>query len=388
LKIVRHNIFFDPPVVFKGTTVTVGANISLFGTRADLDALFGANPLRVRFSGPGLDAVVDVPLTAFDQDFGQATATTTWNVPDNVTLANVTVTIDPDNFATETNENNNSVARRIILRNPPPDTVPPTVDEVHISDDTPFNDNDAITNTRDVKVKFKVTNTPSVAPSPTTDLQAFCIVRYSFDPIERRWVEEPCTNFVPLPAPNGDGSFTVNARLPVREGTAYAFVWVRDAEGNISKTPGFDFISFVPGPDVNINVNRNDSRIFRVRLDAGQNLNFTFIPTIGDIDVSVFDADGNRIAVSAHNGLTPETATLTSAANDSIFQIEVRAVVNSRFTIATSQPAVVDVEALEAITLAPGKADLPETPTNLGPPPLRAAIETGGDIFLPLVVSP
>lgn len=53
LYIDRHDIFLDPPTVLKGSNVTVGANISLFGTKADLANLvndLGAGSLTVKFT--------------------------------------------------------------------------------------------------------------------------------------------------------------------------------------------------------------------------------------------------------------------------------------------------------------------------------------------------
>ena len=69
-----------------------------------------------------------------------------------------------------------------------------------------------------------------------------------------------------MPAPDtssGDVfTYTVNATIPPFEGTAYAFIWVKDAAGNISRTPGFDVVSFIPATPININ--RNDVRLFRI----------------------------------------------------------------------------------------------------------------------------
>ncbi|HWQ13398.1 MAG TPA: YncE family protein [Roseiflexaceae bacterium] len=381
LRLERHDIFADPPVVFQGRQVTIAANLSLFGTRADLQDLAGASPLRVRFAGPGLNAEVDVPLARFTQDFSTAVVSTTWNVPADITIATVEVTIDTADAVAEANEEDNRTARRFLVRLPPPDTTPPTVDSTLISDDDPFDDNDPIATSRNVRVKFRATNTPSPGGGPTSELDSFCIVRYTFSSALRRWVESPCS-FQPLPAPAGDGSFTVNAVLPPREGAVYAFVWVRDAAGNVSRRPGFDFISFVPPPDVGINVRRNEVRVFRIRLDAGQALSMTFDPLFGDVDVAVFDRNGTRLQVSANNGDAAETVALAAAANDTVFHVEVRAVVNSRFTIGTSKSAA---EAAAAEGAVPDKAELPETPINLGPPPTQAAFEEIVDLFLPTV---
>jgi hypothetical protein len=132
-----------------------------------------------------------------------------------------------------------------------------------------------------------------------------------------------------------------------------------------------------------ISVPRNEVRVFRIRLDAGQQLDMTFDPDTGDVDVSVFDQSGNRLLVSANNGDTAETVSLTSAADNTVFHVEVRAVVNSRFTIQTAQLSGIAARAM--VPMAIDKADPPDTPINLGPPPQQAAIDLSADIFLPLI---
>jgi hypothetical protein len=200
-------------------------------------------------------------------------------------------------------------------------------------------------------------------------------------------VEATCT-FQKVPAPSAANTFVVDATLPNRAGTAYAFVWVKDAAGNISRTPGFDTISFVPATAISIN--RNDVRIFRIPLAAGQNIKLTVTPTSGDVDVSVFDdftnPNANRIAVSANNGLTPEVVTLTGPGR---FQVQVRAVVNSVFT-ASVAPAADAATAASATSATSTTAD--ETPLIVaGPPAIQTAIEddqggsTTQSVYLPLV---
>ncbi len=171
LTVRSHDIFIDPPVVYKGQTVTVGANVSLFGTRADLKNLLedqGLLSLTVRFELDPSDGAatvnVEIPTadinTLFKQDFGQAVISTTWSIPANPSsnFGEVTVTVDPEDKLSEANEDDNDADRSVRLRNAPSDNTPPTVDAVFISDDSPFNDNDAITAVRDVKVKIKASD--------------------------------------------------------------------------------------------------------------------------------------------------------------------------------------------------------------------------------------
>jgi hypothetical protein len=174
----------------------------------------------------------------------------------------------------------------------------------------------------------------------------------------------------------------VNAVLPPFEGVAYAFVWVKDIAGNISRTPGFDVITFIPSTPININ--RNDVRLFRIPLQAGQVITFTFTPTFGDVDVSVFDdftnPNATRIAISANNGPVTETVTLSGPGRR---QIEVRAVVNSRFTISYQQGSA--LLAANDLGVASTTAALPDTPLIAGPPALQTAIEEEV-IYLPIVM--
>ncbi len=169
---------------------------------------------------------------------------------------------------------------------------------------------------------------------------------------------------------------------------AYTFVWIKDKAGNISPPAGLRRDQLYP--DLGDPVNRNDVRLFRIPLTAGQSLKLDFTIQSGDVDVSVFDdfrnPNATRIAVSANNGTTTESVTLTGPGN---FQVEVDAIVNSRFTVATTTA----VEAVAASSASPSviAAD-GDTPIIAGPPAERAAIEDEEtddgtiQIYLPIVV--
>lgn len=396
LAVRSHDIFLDPPVLSKGQKVTVGANLQLFGTKADLADILqalGVADIKVTIeANPGL-APVTLSLTAssFKQDFGQAVVTTTWDIPANTNLsaATIKVTIDADNKLPEDKEGNNTATRTRRLRSAPADTVAPKVNGVFISDDTPFANTDQIATSTNVKVKILASDEGG------SGLDSYCIVRYRYKQAERLWEPRDCTSFTALPTGN-NGEFIVDAELIDLAGVTYAFVWVKDKAGNISSTPGFDVINLANGNP--ITMNRNDVRIFRFVLPAGVPLTLNFNVDAGDIDVSVFDHFRNlsqaptRCAVSAQNGTTDEQVVLpgscTPDTEDNQFwlQVEVRAFANSRFTLGAAEVAAATV------TTTAVEHDLPTTPTVAGPP-LRAAVDEaadGGDsgsgtIYLPLV---
>jgi YVTN family beta-propeller protein len=383
LRVREHGIFLDPTTPFANTQVTVGVNVELFGTVADLTDLAGGAPIKVRFVAPGLNTEVDLAPTDFTQDFGTARVTTTWNVPADTGRKTIVVTIDSGDVLND-DEDDNVASRRVRVREQPADRTAPLVTEVTISDDNPFNANDQIANSANVKVRFKASDPPSSGGAQTSGLDAFCIVRYSFNTSERRWDEEKC-NFQNLPAADAGTSdtFTVDAVLPPRKGTAYAFVWVRDKAGNIVSKPGFDFISIVPGPTEDVELDRNDTLIIRLRLNAGQSATFTLTPSSGDVDIAAFNADRQRVAVSANNGTAPETISVTSAANNSLFQIEIKAVDLSVFRITTTQGAI--VELADAVNTIGARKVVANEPLTSGPPPEQTAIGEVYEVYLPIV---
>lgn len=400
LSVRSHDIFLNPPVLSKGQQVIVGANIQLFGTKADLsDTLQDLELTDVKVTieaDPGL-APVTIGLTAnsFKQDFGQAVISATWDIPANTNLsaATIKVTIDPANQLVEDKENNNSATRTRRLRSAPADAVAPNINGVFISDDTPFANTDQIATSTNVKVKILATDEGG------SGLDSYCIVRYRYNQAQRLWEPRDCTSFTPLPAPTGTDEFIVDAQLIDLAGVTYAFVWVKDKAGNISGTPGFDVINLADGNPITIR--RNDVRIFRFVLPAGVPLTVNFTPSAGDIDVSVFDHFRNltqaptRCVISANNGTAVETVSLPGSCvadeQDGQFylQVEVRAFANSRFTITLAQAAT-EVTAAAVMGVADMRDDLPTTPVVAGPP-LRAAVDEAqdgggaGTIYLPLI---
>jgi hypothetical protein len=322
-------------------------------------------------------ATAEQTLAGFTHDFGQEVVSANLAMPNDPGFYRLEVIADSNNVFVEDRENDNSARRTIFLRTPPPDLTAPTVGNVQI------NNGAAVTSSRDVTISFDADDPASPTGQSTSGLDSFCVVRYSYNTAQRRWVEERCI-FAPLPTPTGS-TFSVTTRLPVREGTAYAFVWVRDNAGNISRVPGFDVISFIPAGDINIA--RNDVRVFRIFLAAGQTLNFTASPIFGDVDVSVFQGISNpvRCDVRASNGTTAEAVSVPSATcTGTVFQIEVRAVVNSRFTIGVVQNLVANL-VVQPAAVGPEK-DVSDIALVDGPPAAQAAISDAEELDLPLVL--
>ena len=380
-----HDVFLEPSSPIAGELVTPGANLSVFGPKIDFNELIG-KPITVKFTltKAGSSTPIntqEITVASFLRDFGQERIPAApFTLPTQPGRYVLTVFVDSGGDFPEDRENDNIARRTFIVRPVPPDKTAPVVTSALINNDA------AITSVRDVTITFNANDPASPAGQTTSGIDSFCIVRYYYNGTQRRWVEENC-NFRQLPTPAADGSFSVPTRLPDTVGVAYSFVWVKDKAGNISKEPGFDFINVIP--DGERSIDRNDRRVFRVRLTAGQSLSLTVTPTSGDVDTTVFKGILNpeRCDVTAiRNGTTPETVTVPSAAcTGTEFQIEVRAVVNSRFRITT---AVASVGLLrpQASGGVPAAAPTDLEPTVAGPPALQTAIEGGAPVHLPTLL--
>src|SRR6185436_11609854 len=130
-------------------------------------------------------------------------------------------------------------------------------------------------------------------------------------------------------------------------------------------------------------------RIFRIRVSPGQSLSLTVTPTAGDVDTTVFQGITSPVrcdTTAIRNGTTAETVTVPSGlCSGTEFQIEVRAVVNSRFSV-TSALARAGLLGPQASGVGPaGQASSDPEPQVGGPPALQTAIDGESLVYLPPV---
>jgi YVTN family beta-propeller protein len=381
LYVNKHDIFLDPAAPIAGQVVTPGVYLSIFGPNITFDI-----PIKVRFRlfRLGTSAPINtqtVSLAAFTRDFGQERVVAApITLPSQPGLYRLEVFADSDDTFVEDRENDNTAARSFFVRPVPPDRTPPVISNVAINND------ELVTTSRNVSVKFNASDPAGSGGQSVSGLDSFCIVRYYYNVVQRRWVEENC-DFRQLPAASPPGTFTVNTTLPNRPGVAYAFVWVKDKAGNISTVPGFDFINFIPSGQQQLD--RNDVLIIRIRLGASQGASLTVTPTSGDVDTTVFQGITNpvRCDVSAiKNGTQPETASVPSAScTGTEFQFEIRAVVNSRFTLALVQTSAAASAARSPQAIGPQAKLVPSDPTVAGPPLQQSAIDAAAPLSLPFI---
>ncbi|HYN89528.1 MAG TPA: hypothetical protein VER55_13420, partial [Ardenticatenaceae bacterium] len=395
LTVRTTDLTVDPPQPKRGTTATIRANVQLFGVVSDLKGNLQVN---FTIAGGALNQNVALPPSAFNQDFGFATVETPWQVPAN-SPSNVTlvVTVDVGAKQKEANENDNTATRGITVKAAAAASTlsvtadePPTVTAAFISDEEPFNLLDPFAASPNVRVRFTLTDVDGA-----DDLASYCIVGYHYDAIERRWVRQDC-EFAALPAPDGDGNYTVAYTLPTVdgapvEGAAYAFVWAQDDEGNISRRPGIDVISVLP-PDP-IELAGEQFQVYRILVPAGQQVTLTAVfrpedEAYGDVDLWVYNGinvDSPLIEMGANNGPVTDTVTFANLGDTARpFHVEVRNADDiSRFRLGAE--------------FAPAGAYTPEpdpdfTPLVAGPPAIGAIGDLeihepppGANLYLPFI---
>jgi YVTN family beta-propeller protein len=372
LSIRRHDIASDPQRLFVGTPVSITANIKLFGPKI---LSFPDGPVNVEFSvedSAGFRKLADVTLPPIPDDNGQVTLSTLYTPPANPGRVRIFVRIDPANVFPEANERDNEASRAFLVTPLPADRTPPIVSNVKINND------DVATTNRTVTISFEASDPSGPAPEQTSGLKDVCITNYRFDTRTREWEPDRCT-FKPL---TGTGPFSITETLPVNDGAIYALVVVRDGAGNISDA-AFDFINVLPLGEINLG--NRQKRIFRVRLNAGQSLTFTATPSRGDVDVAAFQ-DGERIAISSQVGTVPETITLNSTANNTVFHIEVEAFGNSRFAVSFSQGLAREATTAQTDIGESGRR-APQEALSSAPPALNAAFAdvTSKEVSLPII---
>jgi len=105
------------------------------------------------------------------------------------------------------------------------------------------------------------------------------------------------------------------------------------------------------------------------------------------VDTTVFQGitDPVRCDITAiRNGTTPETVTVPSlACPGTEFQIEVRAVVNSRFSVTTTT-ALAGLLEPQSSGSAPASALTDPAPAVAGPPARQTAIDGEESVYLPI----
>ena len=267
--------------------------------------------------------------------------------------------IDPDNVINETFENNNQVSRIVRAHSPNPDQIPPHVDSFTI------NHGAATTASRDVVLNTTASDNPG-----GSGVARLLYVEFEYSQGARQWVPVQNSGWLTYDLARNNYPW----QLIPSAGVKYLQAWAADRAGNISPFPHKAFINFLPSND---EVARDQVRIYRRFVTAGQALTAHVTPISGDPDLYIWPPDHETRPAWVSNSSQGVDQVSFIAPVSGIYQIEVYG-----FTAATYQ---IDIEVGQASILPESitsvQPDKPERSTPVAP----VASEPGTQIALPEV---
>lgn len=217
--------------------------------------------------------------------------------------------IDPNNNVTEALENNNKVSRTVTVLPQAADQTSPRVDSFTI------NNGNATTTTGLVPLDATASD-PSTSTGPGSGVSKILYQEFEYSQGAGLWVPVQNTGWLTYTTSNNDYPLT----LMPNAGVKYLQAWAQDAAGNISIGPFKGFISHVPPTDT---VGRDQTRVYRYTLAAGQRLTARIEPVSGDPDLYIWVPDPNAPPYVSNLSGTAEEEVSFVASAAGVYQVEV-----------------------------------------------------------------
>ena len=228
--------------------------------------------------------------------------------------------IDPNNQIQEASESNNVVTRTITVLPPAADTLAPRVDSLTIGDGRA-----TVTSTQ-IYLNASATDYPVDNPSGVASLR---YIEFEYNAGNRLWLPIQDSDWVPYAQAQSNYRWTLS---PVG-GNHFIQAWARDHAGNVSTYPYQASVDYVPPTD---RVGRDQTRIYRRTVAAGDRIEVTVRPQSGDPDLFIWPPnwqDGAPPWVSNLTGPAVDTMVIPSAPVSGTYQIEVYGYARSDYEI-------------------------------------------------------
>ncbi|MEM7112655.1 MAG: CARDB domain-containing protein [Chloroflexota bacterium] len=212
--------------------------------------------------------------------------------------------VDPENSTPETTQQNNIASRTLQVR-PIGDNTTPSPPVVAINDGTPW--------TRDQKISIDL-DLASGRQATSLTPRSLMYVEYIFIQSAQSWVPVRHSGWIPVAGNTADFQWQLNEQ----PGLHYMLVWTADAEGNISTTPGRQYINYAPETS---SLLTDEGHLYRWLLEIGEQLHVRVTPLSGDPDLYVWNPDGTSAGTSQTADQVDEV--IVTATQSGLHQIEV-----------------------------------------------------------------
>ena len=271
----------------------------------------------VRFSVNGA-LLGDGALALLSPDGEAATERVAWTPAAEGTYT-IQAHIDPADLVNEGSETNNIVTRTVTVLPPAADRLAPRVDSFVISGDA-----DTVTETL-VYLDATASDLPNPGGSGVADVR---YVEFEYSQGIQLWVQVQDSDWISYTTSHVNKPWTLT---PVG-GNHFIQAWARDVAGNVSVYPAQDSINYLPPEEF---VARNQTRLYRRTLAAGETLDVRLTPVSGDADLYIWPPDWQA-------GRPPWVSNLSSGAveslvfqapNAGVYQIEVYGYSSARYQL-------------------------------------------------------
>lgn len=214
--------------------------------------------------------------------------------------------IDPDNQIEETNEENNTTCRTLIVLPIAEDIIPPEIDNFIMAD--------GAQSTSEIDITLNVATTDYPIPG-ASGIKALKFIEFEYMLGARRWVPVQQPGWVDYLSTEQTYPWSLKPTYGMR----YMQAWAIDHANNISLEPGASVIDLLPSEQTG-SVARHGVVFFRVYLEEGENFTSTLTPRGGDPDLYIWGANGQ---LWHSNNVTGVEAITFEAPKTGTYQIEV-----------------------------------------------------------------
>ncbi|MBX0331181.1 carboxypeptidase-like regulatory domain-containing protein [Oscillochloris sp. ZM17-4] len=283
--------------------------------------------------------------------------------------------IDPEGAVAERTTANNVVSRTIVVAPATADQTIPVVQAISINGDS----NTSVT-TQDIMVGIDAIDPPPNA----SGVESVHIIEYVYNDGAQRWVPVAKSGWIPYTQTPDYYRWSL---LPL-PGMRYMQVRARDAANNISIGNARQLINYEVATD---HIARDQTRIYRYNVAAGQSFSVNLEVLSGDADLYVWSSRTDQSArVSNQEGSASEQVVIpASEVVPGVYQVEVYGYSAAEYRLSTSNGLTLanaggGLAASKAVPSAPvvPVADMPDERAGSVPPSELAGNYT---VYLPLI---
>ena len=360
------HLWTSPDTLRLGEEALIGLRVHRLG------GVSGLPPFRVNFYVNEIDPehfLGQGTVPGISPDGFASTSGVSWT-PDEGGAVTLIAVIDPENQIRESNERNNVVRRKVVVRRlPQTDTTPPVASNLQV--------NGGVDEVTDPEVTFTVDGTDPGQPSSGVK-QVFYVELQWLEGIgsgQGIWYPVKWSDWLPFAQQPHDWT------LYPTSGLRYLQAWIADGAGNVSARPARTLLSYLPGTD---EVDQGETQVYRKAVAANRCLTVRVEPTASSMDPDLYVwfpsyQPGNGQFAYSINGAGQVDQVVIQPTEAGVYQIEVDGFTDASYGLTVQVTDSCSTAA--GLSLEQASANAGKTPRN--EPDIPVNEEPGDDVMAP-----